>query len=772
MQIAKSYKRRLWISSIGLLLGFFIALWLYFLPNHSSEETIDWSTLRIQGDVSTVNTSIFVQNIAGENTLILPSSVSPSEITLYLNIPDNTMVMANGSLDSVQFHSGMTLNLTKLCHEDCYTITFCAVHNNEVSEFHVNFLFSENISTVYLTSDDPVNQGRPWVESSADKSNKATGRMILQSSDGAIIYNNRLDQIKGRGNSTWLSEKKPYQIKLTLESDLLQTSEQADEAKTWVLLANHFDPSLLRNALVLDIGNAMNMHTNMQNEYVDLYYDGEYRGCYLLTEKVEIGRGRVKITDLEELNEKVNPNIDDFSELPIADGSTANGAYYTYCVGMQSPADISGGYLLEMDMSTRIGEEPSYFITSRGTYVVVKSPKYANQEEMEYIATFYQEYEDAVYDGGINSYTGKAYTDYVDLKSIVYCYLINELSKNRDGFLSSTYLCKEAGEEIMTMGPLWDYDLSLGRGGGSFNEREKADGLYTAWTGLGAALYKLGDFRVMVKDEYENTLYPLLKNIVLEDNEAVSEDDALHSLSYYRNLISETVVCNNAMWGISQEWGEEVDYLESFIRQRAEYLKETYSTWSSERYEALCDYDDVAHDAWYYEDVVAATHYGLMKGIGVAAFGPNINATRSQIAQVIFNIEEATAIPYALKFSDVGPAEWYTPAVIWANGENIIMGYPDGTFRPNSDISREDLIVLLYRYSGSPIISTNNLLDYVDEDSIADYARDAMEWAVSENLIKGYGENGKICPQKAASRAELATILVRFYEYCLASSNE
>ena len=756
-------KIHLWKRFVCLALCLILGAGMVPAVSAAAEDTVDWSTLYTCGDPETENTRITVQAIDGADTLVLPSTVSPSAVTLYLDIPDSAVVVARGETGSTQLTNGGTLDLTALCGSG-YTLTLQAVNGSETSEYRLNFLFSGNVSAMYLVSDDPANEGRTWVESSADKSNKATGSMVLQNADGTIVYDDALTQIKGRGNSTWQAEKKPYQIKLDSKTDLLQTGDKNNKSKTWVLLANYYDLALMRNTIALGLGSAMGMDANVQSTYVDLYYDGEYRGCYLLAEKVEVGSGRVNITDLEEANEDANPTIDDLADLPTATGTTANGATYTYCEGMSSPADITGGYLLEMDYTSRIGEEISYFLTTRGTYVVVKSPECAGKEEMDYIATLYQDYEDAIYNGGVNPTTGKAYTDYVDLKSTVHCYLINELSKNRDGFASSAYLYKEAGEDTMTMGPLWDYDLSLGGGGGSFNEKAEPEGLYTAWNGIAAALYKLGDFRAMVKAEYENNLYPLLKNIVLGDADAVSGNGALHSLTYYQALITATAACDRAIWNTELIWSDEVDDLRNYISVRAEYLKEAFSDWSADVYVPLSDFSDVAADAWYYQEVTSAARYGLMRGIGVGLFDPDGTAERSHVAQTIFNMSGEAPVDFQQKFSDVSRGDWFSDAVLWAAGEGIVMGYPEGTFRPGDAVSREDLVVLLYRYYGAPEVTTNNLSRFSDAGSISHYAVDAMEWAVTAGLIKGYGDTDLVQPQGTTNRAELAAILVRFYE--------
>ena len=720
---------------------------------------MNWDTLHTFGDPEQVNTKILIQKLNGANTLILPSAMSPSRVVLHWDELSSAELTAAGTAGSVLVKNGEAFDLSALCEGENYAITLRAGEE----EYALNVLFSEHVSAMYLVSDDPVNEGRTWVESSADKSNKATGSMILQKADGSVIYNDRLTQIKGRGNSTWKAEKKPYQIKLASKADLLETAKEENKSKTWILLANHYDPTLLRNTLMLNFGSALGMEFVIETDYVDLYYDGEYRGSYLLTEKVEVGSGRVDITDLEDANEKANPEKD-VEELPIATATTANGATYTYCEGMVSPADITGGYLLEMDLGVRAVEEVSYFYTKRGEYVVVKSPEYASKEEMEYIATLYQEYEDAVYNGGIHPDNGKAYTQYVDLKSTVRYYLLNEFAKNRDVFHSSTYLYKKAGTDVMTMGPLWDYDLCLGKGGGEqYTENVKAEGISAAGSGFGAALMKLEDFRTATKEMYETEIYPLIKGVILGDVDAVSETGALHSLAGYVQHITASARCNAALWGGEEEWSASVSYLEEFMTCRVEWLKEHFAQIVSEEDMTFSEYIDVSENHWFYEGVHKAKRYGLMYGTGGDTFDPYSYVQRAHVAQALYRMAGEPLAAYEQKFFDVSPTDWFGNGITWAANIKLITGYPDGSFKPTQVITREDLAVLLYRYIGSPKGGTASLDEFTDGDKVSNYARDAVVWAVGEGMIQGYDDR-TIQPQGVATRAELAVLLVRFYD--------
>ena len=355
----------------------------------AAPEEFSWVDVAVFADGNAENSAAHLQTVDGKNYLFLPSSVQVT--TVYLNCelsgqPDTVTV--SGSAAAQSLSADEPVDLVALCGEgSTYALTLTATSSGKTVTLSLTVVPTGDIPSMFLVSSDPVNQGREWVESSPTKSNKATGAMYCVGADGSVIYDGSLTQIKGRGNSTWLQDKKPYQIKLGSKTDLLQTGKSENKSKTWVLLANAADPSLLRNQVVYDLSVAMQLQPGIESRSVNLFYDGEYRGVYLLSEKVEVAKGRVDITDLEEINESVNPSITDYDSLVTATAQTGNGATYVYCEGLTSPEDITGGYLLEMDTAARATAEKCYFITSRDQYVVVKSPEYCSKEEMDYIAS-------------------------------------------------------------------------------------------------------------------------------------------------------------------------------------------------------------------------------------------------------------------------------------------------------------------------------------------------------------------------------------------------
>ncbi len=146
-----------------------------------------------------------------------------------------------------------------------------------------------------------------------------------------------------------------------------------------------------------------------------------------------------------------------------------------------------------------------------------------------------------------------------------------------------------------------------------------------------------------------------------------------------------------------------------------------------------------------------------MNGVGGHKFDPNGTATRAMIATIIWRLEGVPVVNAVNPFDDVAAGAWYTDAIIWAADSGIIEGCGDGTFRPNDDITREQLASMLYRYAkykGSAESPDANILDFDD-------ASDVSSWAVQLKLIQGRTPS-TIVPQGKATRAEVAAILMRY----------
>lgn len=117
---------------------------------------------------------------------------------------------------------------------------------------------------------------------------------------------------------------------------------------------------------------------------------------------------------------------------------------------------------------------------------------------------------------------------------------------------------------------------------------------------------------------------------------------------------------------------------------------------------------------------------------------------------------------YPLDFSDVADEAWYAGAIRWAASRGIVGGYGNGAFGPSDPITREQLAVMLWRYSGSPAAASMEL-NFHDESAVSPFAREAVGWAAENGILNGYGD-GRLVPQGRATRAQAAQMLKNFME--------
>ncbi|MCD7101235.1 CotH kinase family protein [Pseudoclavibacter sp. 13-3] len=228
--------------------------------------------------------------------------------------------------------------------------------------------------------------------------------------------------IRGRGNSTWDGAKKPYQISFSEKVNLLGLDKDKG-AKSWVLLANHLDASMARNKLIYDLGQRLGMTYSPPAAYVDLVINGEYLGNYLLTDKVEVGKDRVNLKNKD-------------------------------------------GVLVELD-TLRGSGEPHGHRTKSGTLFVLQDSKNGADDgtldaDTQVGWTSFQDKVDAL-DKALSDPSPR-WTDIeklIDIDSFALYYFIVELTENRDSTATSVFFYMDGKDDLLHIGPIWDYDWSL-----------------------------------------------------------------------------------------------------------------------------------------------------------------------------------------------------------------------------------------------------------------------------------------------------------------------
>lgn len=517
---------------------------------------------RVQSSAG-ASVTVEVVGVGKEQYLFLPAFSDEATVRLdYKSSENGRVVMWNGADDGtaeVSPNASADLSSLGLDRSSTNMGAFYYQYSSAYAPQRVRVMRSANIGALFLTSKDPTHQGREWVEASSDHSRKAKGDTYsLVDADGSAVEG-ALDEIKGRGNSTWALAKRPYQIKTKKKVNLIGGSS-SNASKKWVLLANYADATLLRNYIALNVGRELGLTDTPECRSVDLYYDGDYRGTYLLTEKVEVGKGRVNIDEIE--NDSTNGT-------PIEDHGTAQktnnyGNVYQYVTGVSSPTDISGGYLLEVDQM--YASERSWFeVVADGIryHVVLKSPEDASESEVRYISEYLQ--------SAINGVNSSSLSKF-DLDSLAKTFLVQEFTRNYDYIHhSSTYLYKDAGHSHLISGPLWDFDLTLG------GTRQHGSGPTEGLISEDQAFFiKNYEFRKRVKDVFNYELKPLANNVLLGE----SLSGGLSSVGNLASQLSASQRMNYCVWGNysdiyispSRSYKTNTNQLKDWISKRVKWL--------------------------------------------------------------------------------------------------------------------------------------------------------------------------------------------------------
>lgn len=460
-------------------------------------------------------------------------------------------------LDGKIVRSKKRLKNFNIDHE--YVFSLSAKDNGDiVLELPIIFMKSENLSAVYLTTESGT---LDYVHE--DKENREAATMKIVDAAGKVVFQDEIEALKGHGNTTWEEEKRPYMIKLRQEKALLGMHS----GKKWILFANAFDASYIRNSFTLELAEAAGMKYTPSAHYIDLYINHEYKGNYQLAEKIEIGDDRIAIKDLEKENKKVNSTNYKENERFGAEDDIVKGID-----GMNNPKDITGGYLLERNYGRKYRNKVSGFITDEKEKFVVRSPSYASKEEIAYIRNVIQSVENAIYSSdGIDEITGLYYTDLIDLDSFVQKYLLEEIVLNEASGATSSWFYKPENEISTKVfaGPAWDYDKALTNHDSYKNPRVLSK-LYcyqsfyqcTKWF---CELYKKEEFTAQVKNNYEQIFRVCLEWMLSE------------RMDEYKEEIRSSVRMDQMRWhGCEGDFETEIDKIKNWMEERIAFLDEVW----------------------------------------------------------------------------------------------------------------------------------------------------------------------------------------------------
>ena len=495
--------------------------------------------------------------------LFLPSGVDEGELYIYFNINPN----ANDSrvfIRPVDTDVSQNVQLTNSVKTDYFKDAF---DNNRV-ERRYWVTCGNNPERITLAVRKPGKVGSVFITNRSGSldfihssnrinypiRNEETGHIMILDNDGNSQYNGEMRRLRGRGNATWrydnTEDKNAYNLRIRGRHNLFGMGAH----DRWALMANPYDGTNVQNKLSADLAREMGIDYTPQYKWVDVYINNHYRGLYQIATATRVDENRVNIRDLGAATETVNPGVD-LESLPRGGGpipwthwNEMMGTYKYYNIP-NDPADITGGYLLEIQLEHRYNRDDSEsgFISNKGHTVVIDTPSETSKKQTEYIRDLFQKMEDAIYShDGINPQTGKHYTEYLNERSAAKMYVLQEYAKNLDVGITSFYLAKDSdsrGDGKLHFVWPWDFDNAYGDAGG---ERDGMDlpspngfwaagltnnynsGIRASWgrifgfpgghpnnpsgKHLVAELNQHEDFRTKAQYEYYSVLKPIVDN--------------------------------------------------------------------------------------------------------------------------------------------------------------------------------------------------------------------------------------------------------------------
>tara|TARA_B100001287_G_scaffold200246_1_gene169678 strand:+ start:418 stop:1749 length:1332 start_codon:yes stop_codon:yes gene_type:complete len=424
-------------------------------------------------------------------------------------------------------------------------ILSCKNEENEMIAVDVNYTES-NLPIISINTFGENIPDEPRINAQMGIINNNSGTNNIE--DDFNDYNGRIT-IEKRGNSSQEQEKSPYRFE-TIDDNgennnvkLLGLPEEND----WILYAPWSDKSLMRNVLIYSLSNDMGRYAP-RSEFVELYLNNEYRGVYVLMEKIKRDKNRVAISSLDP-----NSNFGD---------------------------NLTGGYILKFDWAETGDNNGGFFSLIDGMRYNYHYPKpdEISSEQESYIQSFINSYENIMNSNKYNSEQG--YSKFIDIGSFVDFIILQEISRNVDAYGLSTYIYKdkESINNMLTAGPIWDFNHGFGNC--DYYKAWETDGWNISYTYEDMdqrafwwlKLWNDDNFKEMVKDRYKVLRRSILSttNINTKVDQYVSELGNSVNKNFTKwPILGEYIWPNKEVFDTYQE---EIIYLKSWINNRLTWM--------------------------------------------------------------------------------------------------------------------------------------------------------------------------------------------------------
>ncbi len=526
------------------------------------------------GSLLTNTSQINAQTIGGVKYLFLPSAANWNALTLHFDADPGAVVVATTSKNSaatpVPVTSGSPADIGSLfagvtIADYKYPVTLTDTATGGSVTFTI--MKSELLPALHLTTDSGSLSAI-----NANKEHKETGTLTMIDPDGSVVYDDILTSFKGRGHGSWHSagQKKPYNIKLDKKAELIPG---AGSAKNWCLISNdNTDDSLIRYYIALSLSEAMGSSASPGSVgLADVYINGEYRGLYQISEKTEVGSTRIDIVDQDDFSTEGSasgsatvaaPTVGD----PAIDAGISSYRYWP--TATTTNPDISGGYLFGIDFyydeEALSGFRTAKMASTNGyptrSGFAIESPEFATQAQVQYLAKFVQEFENALYSQtGFNA-EGKYYADYIDMNSLAGYMDLFSLVTEWDHMYNNTNFYKDQATDKIMSGPAWDFDHSMGQ-----IQSKLLFALGSGQRFWTEALIQHGDFVKAMYDVNANELAPAFKKLVGKGGASQVET--------FSDIVDKARISghmNHTVWGKSS-WDGFSTSLQGWLNNRYKY---------------------------------------------------------------------------------------------------------------------------------------------------------------------------------------------------------
>lgn len=423
-----------------------------------------------------------------------------AEMRLVARFESNAPVFVNGE----EQKSGESV-------QDFADEVVCVVGDKEFRVRLTNFTGLPVIS-IYTDDRGPVTSKEDW--KSATLSINGMGQ--FDDLQDAVV------NIRGRGNTTWGWDKKPYALKFEKKTSVLGMPKH----KRWVLLANAMDRTMIRNRVAFKVAQQTSLAWTPRNEFAEIFLNGKHLGCYLVAEHIKVDENRVNITEL-------------------------------------SPEDnegeaLTGGYLFELDFHF---DNEWQWRTPRNIPFAIKSPDEEDltPEQFQWAQEYINSLEGLLYSEDYLS-PERGYANYIDRQSFIDYWLVFEVCLNHEiGNPGSVYMYKDRGGKLHA-GPIWDFDW----GTFSYNVSTSAKGkIYLTGVLWYGRLFRDAEFKALAKERWAE-IYPRLQNLL----GFIDEQEEYLALSAQRNF---------ALWNPATTGGvngdETLSFTEAVARMRSIYAE-------------------------------------------------------------------------------------------------------------------------------------------------------------------------------------------------------